>query len=404
MKSKNEQECLKKVRLKDMIEGEHEALTLVERNNYDGAIKLLADKYRIGPNTKNPKGRNILFIVREGFHGSTNEKKLFKFMESLIKAGADVNCQDKYQLTMLHFAVLEGLPFICKLLLENGANPNLLSQFDRSPLDYVIDHYPSDFGPDCLSVLLLGGADPFLPHRTWESYNFKERLIDRSESINPEHPEEERLRKIYRRTMAQLEIEKNAGVTSSGIYFSKDGILYADEGRKLIRILRNYPSDEVVVPDGVEEIVEGAFSCCSNIKSVIIPESVVSIEQFAFSYCTSLKSIRIPNGVTVIKNGTFEGCWDLQYVQLPDGLTEIEDAAFFQSLSLKSVVIPDSVTDIGLVAFEPPTTIRGKKGSYAESYAEETDHPFRVVRNYYLFTLISKMMKRFVKKTFPSRG
>ena len=63
MKSKNEQECLKKVRLKDMIEGEHEALTLVERNNYDGAIKLLADKYRIGPNTKNPKGRNILFIV-----------------------------------------------------------------------------------------------------------------------------------------------------------------------------------------------------------------------------------------------------------------------------------------------------------------------------------------------------
>ena len=127
-----------------MIEGEHEALTLVERDNYDGAIKLLADKYRIGPNTKNPKGRNILFIVREGFHGSTNEKKLFKFLESLIKAGADVNCQDKYQLTMLHFAVLEGLPLICKLLLENGANPNLLNQLDRSPLDYVIDHYPSD--------------------------------------------------------------------------------------------------------------------------------------------------------------------------------------------------------------------------------------------------------------------
>ncbi|MGN1064073.1 MAG: hypothetical protein ACI4QC_01565, partial [Thermoguttaceae bacterium] len=80
-----------------------------------------------------------------------------------------------------------------------------------------------------------------------------------------------------------------------------------------------------------------------------------------------------------------------------------EGAAFFHSLSLKSVVIPDSVTDIGLVAFEPPTTIRGKKGSYAESYAEEEELPFRVVRNHYLFTLISKMMKRLVKKTFPSR-
>ena len=376
------QKFLDKVKLKDMIAGLHEAYELVDREDYDGAIALLADKYRIGPNTKNPKGRNPLFLVLEYYDWNQKKgKKIFKFIESLIRSGADPNCQDKYQLTLLHFATLRRSPELCQLLLNNGANPNVLSEGDLTPLDYSIEYYVNDNFPECLSVLLLGGADPCLPHSR-QTYNFEKQLVEHSERENPEHPEEDRLRKAYRRSMDQLKMESGEEGELSNKYSVKDGILYANDGKKLVRIMRDYPSEEIVIPEGVEEIIEGAFSCCFSIKSISMPMSLVSIEPFAFYYCTSLEEIIVPQNVTSIGRSAFQGCHVLKLVVLPDGLKTIPARLFSYCSSLESVVIPEGITNTYDEAYTfldcPLLKLQVKKGSYAEAFAKENNIPYQL--------------------------
>ena len=63
-------------------------------------------------------------------------------------------------------------------------------------------------------------------------------------------------------------------------------------------------------------------------------------------------------------------------------MTNIGDLAFCECKSLTSVTIPDSVTSIGDRAFywcSTKLTIKGKAGSYAETYAKENNIPFEVL-------------------------
>jgi len=48
---------------------------------------------------------------------------------------------------------------------------------------------------------------------------------------------------------------------------------------------------ELVVPDGVFSIADGAFWGCKRITSVILPESVKSIGKDAFKDCINLKNM-----------------------------------------------------------------------------------------------------------------
>ncbi len=84
---------------------------------------------------------------------------------------------------------------------------------------------------------------------------------------------------------------------------------------------------------------------------LVIPDGVTNIGQGAFEDCTSLESVKIPNGVTEIGRGAFSGCKSLTSVNIPDGVTSIGDVAFYGCTSLTSVNIPDSVKSIGAYAF-----------------------------------------------------
>ena len=72
--------------------------------------------------------------------------------------------------------------------------------------------------------------------------------------------------------------------------------------------------DDLVIPDGVTEIGEGAFEDCTSLTSVSIPSSVTYIGETAFRGCTSLASMTIPNSVTTIGDGAFYGCKSLASV------------------------------------------------------------------------------------------
>ena len=71
-------------------------------------------------------------------------------------------------------------------------------------------------------------------------------------------------------------------------------------------------NEDVVIPDGIETIGEGAFRNCRFLRNVTIPGTVRKIESNAFSSCTKLQSIVIPEGVEVIYSGAFYYCLKLK--------------------------------------------------------------------------------------------
>ena len=160
---------------------------------------------------------------------------------------------------------------------------------------------------------------------------------------------------------------------------------------------------EIVIPEGVTEIGNYAFSGCSGLTSITIPASVTHIGEDAFENCTNLTAvtytgaveqwyelgytfssnpdvtcrngmaelkikntvvngltpygksncteITIPEGVTEIGKVAFECCFDLTKITIPTSVTSIGEFAFCYCTGLTSITIPNNVTEIGYAAF-----------------------------------------------------
>ena len=152
-----------------------------------------------------------------------------------------------------------------------------------------------------------------------------------------------------------------------GVKYSKDGrkLLKAPQGLKGkysvkvgTRIISAHAFwncsflSNIVIPNSVANIGDGAFRGCCFLNKVVIPDSVISIRIDAFHGCRSLSSVVIPDSVTSIGFGTFNGCSSLSSVVIPNSVTSIGISSFEGCSSLVSVVIPDSVTSIGACAFQ----------------------------------------------------
>ena len=147
---------------------------------------------------------------------------------------------------------------------------------------------------------------------------------------------------------------------------------FANEGEGLPK-LKN-----VVLAEGIEEIADGAFCHHKNLKTIILPSTLKEIGAYSFDY-SGFVEITIPSNIKKITARAFEGDTNLKYVNLEDGVTVIEEDAFRDCTQLQYISIPESVTDIDALAFNgcPNFYIKGKKGSYAEKYANEYMIPFR---------------------------
>ncbi len=100
-------------------------------------------------------------------------------------------------------------------------------------------------------------------------------------------------------------------------------------------------SGDLVIPDSVTSIGEGAFYGCSGLTSIDIPDSVTSIGSYAFSYCSGLTSVDIPDSVTSIGSGAFYYCTSLTSVTIGDSVKSIGCEAFYNWNGLKEVHIAD---------------------------------------------------------------
>lgn len=135
----------------------------------------------------------------------------------------------------------------------------------------------------------------------------------------------------------------------------------------IFNIMSNGTVRNVIVPDTVTTIGQGAFKDCKNLESIVLPKRLQEIYREAFQNCVKLKSIVLPNTIKKIGISAFEGCSSLSSVTLGTGLREIGIWAFNDCPSLKSITIPANVTYIGAKAFgSTPITVYGYSGSAAE--------------------------------------
>lgn len=97
-----------------------------------------------------------------------------------------------------------------------------------------------------------------------------------------------------------IEFDKNAiyGSCIENIYVAQgnkyytavDGCLY-NKDMSIFLNCASYKKGMVIIPDGVSEIADSAFSSCFDFEAVVIPDSVVKIGSYAFCFSNNLKDI-----------------------------------------------------------------------------------------------------------------
>ena len=134
--------------------------------------------------------------------------------------------------------------------------------------------------------------------------------------------------------------------------------------------------ERLIIPEGIEYILNGAFSGCSNltevtfpttlrrlgettdrygkgafsytkIRKVNLPNDISSIGSCTFRCCRELESIELPDNLRIIGQGAFEGCSKLQSLSLSEGLQRIEKDALKNCKGLKELTIPSTVSYFG---------------------------------------------------------
>ena len=181
-------------------------------------------------------------------------------------------------------------------------------------------------------------------------------------------------------TEAKVPVEqKQENIDSeSKAYFEKNAVMH---GSTLIEF-KGRDSASVVIPEGVTDILDYAFSSYSELKDISIPSTVTKIGESAFDNCPNLQSISvspenpifrsennccieretntlvfgcsksvIPEGVIVIGRYAFSHCKNLTKMEMPSNITRIEENAFFCCDNLTEIKFPASVTTIAEGAF-----------------------------------------------------
>lgn len=140
----------------------------------------------------------------------------------------------------------------------------------------------------------------------------------------------------------------------------------------------------VIVPEGVTEIVEMAFYYCDTLEKITLPSTLTSIGRSAFYNCDSLTELHIPQNVCSLgEEGSFRNCFSLPAITVdeenkwfsslegvlynkdkttlilypagkrnesfyvPDSVIRINNSAFYNCDYLRELFFSDSVVEIG---------------------------------------------------------
>ena len=129
-------------------------------------------------------------------------------------------------------------------------------------------------------------------------------------------------------------------------------------------------SGDVVVPDGVTRINDGAFYSAltinkkeqiagSLITGITIPSSVKEIGDFAFCMNEHLKKVEFNSGLKSIGEQAFAGCLELETLDLPATVSWVAGGAFYKCGNLTTVdLTKTSLTDMTAYCFGDCTKLK----------------------------------------------
>ena len=158
--------------------------------------------------------------------------------------------------------------------------------------------------------------------------------------------------------VSQTNQQKDFGAINSTITFvsdfyelTEDDFLYdvdiINSGVEITSV-NNFVVGNIIIPQqivvddetfNITKIGAEAFDDCSFITNIILPETVTTILEGAFKNCSALKSINLDN-IKEVGNNAFEGCDSLKIVEAPQ-LDKISLNCFLDCGNLDYVNIPN---------------------------------------------------------------
>ena len=88
-----------------------------------------------------------------------------------------------------------------------------------------------------------------------------------------------------------------------------------------------YNCENIVIPEGVTKICEGAFEGNEEIERVVLPKTLLKIENASFYDCHNLSEIKLNKGLRDIGSDAFRGA-GMSCVKIPDSVVRIGHSAF----------------------------------------------------------------------------
>ena len=172
-------------------------------------------------------------------------------------------------------------------------------------------------------------------------------------------------------------------------YYGNDGLIRVpDNVRRIVSMgleLSSGGIHEVILPEGVQIIGNGAFAGCEWLKSIVIPASVRTIEAEAFMR-SRLTGIELKEGLEEIGEDAFS-LTSLLKVRIPETVRSIQSEAFAGCENLKEVYISSGVEHFGEnifgrnVWYQKRLYVHTPAGSAVEKYAKDFDF-ITVVNDY----------------------
>lgn len=125
------------------------------------------------------------------------------------------------------------------------------------------------------------------------------------------------------------------------------------------------PGGDVVVPEGIDELCQGAFQYRDDVTRVHLPNTVEVLGYEAFGGCYEMVDINLPDSIWKMQIYAFEGCANLREIELPKHLKFLGAGCFADCDALLSLTLPESIEFIGEHPWDPGLPIYATPDSYA---------------------------------------
>lgn len=139
---------------------------------------------------------------------------------------------------------------------------------------------------------------------------------------------------------------------------------------------------KIIISEGVKVIEKDTFKNNTKLEEIVFPDSLEVIEEGAFRG-TSLKCVKFNPGLKRIEAHAFSQCSRLETIIFNDGLEYIGEKAF-KDCPCRSVLIPHSVRAIGDDSFN---IIANRYGCYDMEFRIDTGNPYLLEDGHALYRI-----------------